>query len=353
VVLVDECDAVVGQFAHVPALRDAIQQRDELQREFTALHAAKTNFKEIARVGTAHKAAAAAVLQERLSEEDYMTLADRHAALVQKFVTTCEQLADAEDYDSVTALGAKLKLLNALHVSSLPFSRTSSSTAPPTTPALPSSAAGNHTALYAEAVSECGAIVAQLASAPLTREAILLRDKLRKTLTALRAAKSDFEAVGQAGKALKAVVAAFSLLSLSELDYLTLADRHAALVQKITTTCIALADTGEFDALDTLATKLEELKALDVSALPQSWANDPMQPPAPHASGSTAKVGEEDDGANDPVFVPPAPGISQSTAIVVPHAPKAISGTAEEGEKGDCGSDPVYMPPNADEISLA
>jgi hypothetical protein len=74
---VAECDAVVAQLAHVPALREAIQQRDQLHSVFSALNAAKTNFMEIARVGTAHKAAIAAVLQLQLSEEDYLTLADR------------------------------------------------------------------------------------------------------------------------------------------------------------------------------------------------------------------------------------------------------------------------------------
>jgi Skp family chaperone for outer membrane proteins len=289
-VLVSECEAVTTQLAYVPTLRDAIQQRDELQRELTALSTAQTNFKEIARVGTTHKAAVAAVLQQPLIEEDYLTLADRHAALVQKLTTTCEELAEAEDYDAVILLGDKLNELKALDVATLPSSHCCHA-------AVLSAVFAHASRSYdvtSGVVAACDALVTQFATAPRTREAILRRNELQNTLTALRAAKSDFAAVGQVGKALKAANAELAQLPLSEEDYLTLADRHAALLQNLTTTCAELADAGEYDALDTLAAKLEELQALDVSALPQSW----VQPPAP-----PAHVEREDD---DPVYVPPA-----------------------------------------------
>jgi hypothetical protein len=280
----------------VPALRDAIQQRDELQKELAALNAAKTNFRQVAKVGTAHKAAVAAVLQQPLSEEDYLTLSDRHAALVQKVTTTCEELADAEDYDEVILLGDKLNELKALDVATLPSSHCCHA-------AVLSAVFAHGTRsgdISSGVVAECDAMVTQFTNAPRTREAIQQRDELQNTLTTLRAAKSDFAAVGQVGKALKAANAVLAQLPLSEEDYLTLADRHAALVQKVTATCTALADAVEYDVLAVLAIKLEELQALDVSALPQSWANDPVQPPAPPAPEEG-----QDDGANDPVYVPP------------------------------------------------
>jgi hypothetical protein len=129
-----ECDAVIAQFSHAPAVRAAVQQRDELQREFTALNAAKTNFKEIARLGTAHKAAVAAVGKQRLSEKFYLTLAGRHAALMQQVTAMCMKLADAEEFDTVQVLGAKLQKLKALDVSALPLSSTAQSPAPRSAP---------------------------------------------------------------------------------------------------------------------------------------------------------------------------------------------------------------------------
>jgi hypothetical protein len=289
-----ECATIKTQLARVPALRDAIQHRDQLQAEFAAINATKTSFRDIARVGAAHKAATDAVLQQQLSEDDYLTLADRHAALVQEMTKLCKGLVDAEDFESVTHLGAKLKQLQALDVSSIPPSRNYDA-APRSRTHAP-----RQTLDHNQVIGECSALVAQLADAPRTQEAIQLRDKLQNTFSALKADMSDFEAIGQAGKAHKEAVAVVTQLPLSEEDYLTLADRHAALVQKVTTTCAELVDASEFDALDALATKLEELRALDVSGLPQSWANDPVQPPAPPAT-----VEAEDDGANDPVYVPP------------------------------------------------
>jgi hypothetical protein len=104
------------------------------------------------------------------------------------------------------------------------------------------------------------------------------------------------------GKALKAANEAVKQLPLSEEDYLTFAQRHAALVQKTTDACKELLLKDDLDALEELVAKLEELKALDVSALRQSWANDPVLAPAPPAT--SAEEGE-DDCSNDPVYVPP------------------------------------------------
>jgi formyltetrahydrofolate synthetase len=299
-VFMRECYAIITQFSHAPAVRAAVQQRDELQREFTALNAAKANFKEIARVGTAHKAAVTTVSKQWPAEEDYLTLADRHAALLQKLTAVCKELVDAEDYETVTVIGAQLKELKALDASSLPSSRDNHTD---TNNAKPAAPPRTHCCVpdCGLVEGECDVLVAQLANVTRTQKAIQHRDELHDALRALKVAMADFEAIGQAGKALKAANAELAQLPLSEEDYLKLADRHAALVQKVSTTCAELSDAGEFDALEALAAKLEELKALDVSALPQSWANDPVLAPAPPTT--SAEEGE-DDGANDPVYVP-------------------------------------------------
>jgi hypothetical protein len=58
-----------------------------------------------------------------LSEEDYLTLADRHEALVQEVTTACQELTKAKAYADVKVLGAVLKELKSLDVSGLPLTR--------------------------------------------------------------------------------------------------------------------------------------------------------------------------------------------------------------------------------------
>jgi hypothetical protein len=250
-VLLGECGSIITQFAHVPALRDAIQPRDALQRECAALSAA--NAEEIARVGTAHKAAVAAVLQQPLSEEDYLTLSSRHAALVQKVTVMGLEMAETGQFDAVELLGAKLNVLRKLDVSALP----QPSSQPPRLTLA-------ETLLCGVLAGECDAVITQFAHVPTFRKAIQHRDKLQREYDALKTAATDLMALGRVGRALRAAGAA---IVLTEEDYLTLADRHAALVTKVTTMCAQLADATESQALNTLASKLEELKALDVSVL--------------------------------------------------------------------------------------
>jgi hypothetical protein len=252
VVLLCECGTVITQFAHAPALRDAIQQRDALQRELTTLDTADAE--EIAKVGTAHKAAIAAVLQQPLSEEDYLTLSSRHAALVQEVTVMGLEMADAGEFDAVELLGAKLNVLRKLDVSALP----QPSSDPPLLPLA-------ETLLCGVLARECNAVISQFAHVPTFRKVIQHRDELQREYHALKTAATDLMALGRVGRALRAAGAA---IVLTEEDYLTLADRHAALVTKATSLCAKLADAAESQALNTLASKLEELKALDVSVTP-------------------------------------------------------------------------------------
>jgi hypothetical protein len=165
----------------------------------------------------------------------------------------------------------------------------------------------------AELEEECDTVAAQFDQALDTRDAIKQRDELLTQLDAVNAA-DDFRSIARVGRAYEAAVALLVQQPLSEEDYLTLADRREALLKKVAAQCRALADSKDYDALESLASKLEELKALDVSTLPQAWANDPVQPPAVPASATASfsatatgiAVGEdEEEGANDPVYVPP------------------------------------------------
>jgi uncharacterized coiled-coil protein SlyX len=157
---------------------------------------------------------------------------------------------------------------------------------------------------HAALVSECDTVIAQFTHVPALRDAVQQRDQLQSEFAALKAFKTDFAASVRVGRELKASQEAVLQLPLSEEDYLTLTDRHAALVQTMTALCERLLENEDLDALEGLATKLGELKVLNVSALPQSWANDSWQPSVPSAAATSAEEGE-DDCANDPVYVPP------------------------------------------------
>jgi hypothetical protein len=153
-------------------------------------------------------------------------------------------------------------------------------------------------------VSECDAVFAQFAHVPALRDAIQQRDELQREYDTLKATKTEFRTSVRVGKALQVAREVTGKHPLSEEDYLTLGDKYDALVQKLTITCEVLLANDDLDALDMLSSKLEELQALDLSILPRSWANDPVQPPAPPAPGVTAKE-EEEEWAYDPVYMPP------------------------------------------------
>jgi hypothetical protein len=291
-----ECDAVVTQFTHAPGLQDAILRRDKLHSELSILKATTANFKEIAKAGTAHKAAVAAVLQAPLSEEEYFSLAGRYAPLVQNVIASCEQLAEAEDYEGLEFLGTKLDALREIDVSTLMLLER------PLPSAVPPVRHDGMAAQCAVLFGECDAIMNQFPHLPAIRAAVQHRDALKEELYALKIANVDFTSMGRVGKAVKAAAFTVSQQQLTEEGYLTLADRHEALVHKVTERCRGLADAEDYEALATLAVKLEELQALDVSALPQSWANDPVQPRGPPTHFTEE---EEDECANDPVYVEP------------------------------------------------
>jgi hypothetical protein len=148
-------------------------------------------------------------------------------------------------------------------------------------------------------VDECDTVIGQFAHVASLKDAIHLRDGQEAQLEAAERIGDDYELIGTLGEQLLTLRQKVAEQPLSEEDYPTLADRHEVLVQKVINTCATLARAKAYADVKLLGAKLKELKALDVSALPQSWANDPVQPPAPP---TTVEEGE-DDGANDPVYV--------------------------------------------------
>lgn len=118
--LIDVCDALLAQAALAPARLAATQRLNALQLELAAADAAGTDFELIAQLGKAVKAARLECAQLPLSEADFLSLAERHAALVERVTAQCRELREQEDFDALGTLGAKLKALRAVDVSALP-----------------------------------------------------------------------------------------------------------------------------------------------------------------------------------------------------------------------------------------
>jgi hypothetical protein len=248
--LADEYDAFVTHFARVPTFL----QRNRQQANLAALVVADDmDFTAIAAVS---KSLAAA-----MTEEEYCTLKASHAVLVDRVVTDCLALQQEEEFGLLILLGAKLKELQALDVSALTAHTTAHTAA-----ALPPS----HDALSAGATSEeitreCVTLITQFKVMPHVRLAIRQRDELRSRLHLLTANRAgphqDWEGIGRAGSALKMADKAVNAPPLTEEDYLTLADRRAALLQKATAHCRALLSAKDYGKLSSIAAKLAKLKA--------------------------------------------------------------------------------------------
>jgi serine/threonine protein kinase len=110
-----ECDGVIAQFSHVPALRKAIQQRDELHAQLEAAEESE-DYQLATKLARETASLQKLIALQPLSEEDYLMLPDRHAALVLKLAQQCEELVKATNWAALKALAAKLEQLKALDV---------------------------------------------------------------------------------------------------------------------------------------------------------------------------------------------------------------------------------------------
>jgi hypothetical protein len=144
----------------------------------------------------------------------------------------------------------------------------------------------------------CTVLVQQAADAPQCRDIIQQISSLRAQYDAKLAAGQDFLLVAKLGTQLQGLEKKSAQLPLSDEDYLTLAARHAALVQRVTEQCRELTRAKDYAALGPLSAKLQELKALDLSWIAgTSKEDDGENDPAVVAIRS-----DEDDGANDPLM---------------------------------------------------
>jgi L-asparaginase II len=120
----------------------------------------------------------------------------------------------------------------------------------------------------AQLIAQCDTVCKQGKAAPVRRDLMQRMRALQAQYDAAETAATDFVLIGTLGMQLQELEEESAQLPLSEEDYLTLTDRHAALVQRVTDACRALKAPGYFAELDKLATQLEALRALDVSGPP-------------------------------------------------------------------------------------
>jgi hypothetical protein len=110
--LLVECERVLQQVACAPQ-RSAMTQRILTERSHLDAALAADDFEQVLALGMQLQSLQQESAQLPLSEEDYLTLADRHAALVLRVVERCTELALAKEFAEVTVLGAKLSELRA------------------------------------------------------------------------------------------------------------------------------------------------------------------------------------------------------------------------------------------------
>jgi DnaJ-domain-containing protein 1 len=253
--LFEHCDAITAQFQLVVSMGNAIRRRDALQLDLDTLITAGADLVTIGLAGKELQAAIVVVTQQPMSEEDHLTLADRHEALVQNVTDTCKDLLAAAQYDAVITLGRKLKELQAAKASTEEQVRS---------------------AKVAELILSSSAVATQFAHVPALLDAIQTRDELQRELTSLRNDGDNFYEIVSVGTALKAAKTAVAQQALSEAHYLTLTERQAALVQDIKDQCSRLADAEEYDALEALGLKLAEQSACNLQRGVHSAAAAPV-----------------------------------------------------------------------------
>jgi hypothetical protein len=262
--LADECDSFVACFARAPTF---LARNKHLAQLETLMVSSESDFSAIAAVSK--------LLAAAMTEAEYCSLRNRHAALADRVTTRCAALEQTKEFGLLILLGAKLKAIKALDVSALPPHHGNITAVPTSLP---------HTALCVdvgseEILRECDTLITQFRGVPSTRAAILRSDELRDILSALTANRGeagipDWEAIGRAGNALKAATNVVVGQPLSEEDYLSLADRQAEVILTATALCRKLVAAEDYHTLAAVAAKLAVMRALAVGVNNGDTSND-------------------------------------------------------------------------------
>jgi hypothetical protein len=142
------------------------------------------------------------------------------------------------------------------------------------------------------------AVTAARATVPQRKQA------LQQQLSAAVASGTDFKLVGSLGEQLDLHSTHAQQLTLSEDEQFALTDKHAALVQRLQAKCKELTASKFYALVWRLGARLEALRALDLSSLPQPWDNDPVYV-SPEEADALAKSMEDTKVA----YFPPTPPV--------------------------------------------
>jgi hypothetical protein len=109
-----EADVLAKQASQAPPRAEMMQRLEAAQAQYDSAKAAAEDFELIASRGKALQALQLEASKLPLSGEDYLTLGERHAQLVQRMLATCKQLARSKEFAALTALDKQVKLFCAL-----------------------------------------------------------------------------------------------------------------------------------------------------------------------------------------------------------------------------------------------
>jgi hypothetical protein len=124
-----ECERFLQQAAYAPQRRDLTQSIRTFQAQLDAAVAAE-DFDTVVAVGSKLKALKAQSAQVPLSEQDYLTLPARYAELLREVTGKCLELTAAQQYAELAIFGPLQKALKALDMAVIAHGSTADSTAP-------------------------------------------------------------------------------------------------------------------------------------------------------------------------------------------------------------------------------
>jgi hypothetical protein len=290
------CVALAEQACHAPARLAALAQRDELQTQLDLLESGGADFARAAVLGLQLTTLRQASVQLPLSEEDYLTLPDRHAALVQKVTTKCDELRNEDRRETaLTSLSGKLDQLKGVDLTAFAHGAAGNDTHAGTsrhhpcnlccgftgldivrasvTPTTPS--AHDAAKLYG-LQRECSTLLQLVSAAPTVRQVLQRKHRVQAQIGGLEAAEEvDYSAVGDLLLQLESLDLQSARLPMTEEDDMTLKNRHAALVETVTAVCRELMKAKQYAALRDMAAQLGALKAVDVTTLHSCDAESP------------------------------------------------------------------------------